>query len=90
LHTGTITFTGSVLSSTITGPLSINSVGTILSGNTAIKLTLAPATGVFSGTVLAGFTRPVPFSGILVQSLDEGIGLFQTPTLTGEVQITSP
>jgi kumamolisin len=89
-HTGAITFTGAVLSSTVTGPLSINSAGTLLSGNSAIKLTLTPATGVFSGTVKAGFAQPVPFGGVLIQSLDEGTGLFQTPTLSGEVQITSP
>ena len=89
-HTGTITFTGAVLSSTVTGPLSINYAGTLLSGNSAIKLTLTPATGVFSGTVKAGFAQPVPFGGVLIQSLDEGTGLFQTPTLSGEVQITSP
>jgi len=88
---GTITFSGSILISNVTGSLSLSpTTGALLSGNSAIKLTLIPTTGVFSGTVQAGFSAPAPFSGVLLQSLDGGSGLFQSPTLSGQVEITSP
>jgi kumamolisin len=88
---GTITFSGNILNSNVTGGLSLSpTTGTLVSGNPAIKLTLIPATGVFSGTVETGFGLPQPFSGVLLQSLDEGSGLFQSPTISGQVEITSP
>ena len=89
-HQGLITFSGAALANSISGPLSINSAGALVSGATAIKLTLTPTTGVYSGTVQAGFSQPVPFSGVLEQSLNQGLGLFQTPTQSGQVQITAP
>jgi len=90
LHQGLLTFSGTILNSNIAEQISLGPTGLLVSGSSSIKLTLTPATGVFSGTLGVGFTPPVPFSGVLIQSLDRGSGLFQTPTLSGEVEITSP
>ena len=90
-HQGTIAFTGPVLSSAITGNLSLGPTGLLaVGGNGSIKLTLVPKTGVFTGTVSAGFAKPCPFAGVLLQAQDAGAGLFQSPTVSGQVQITSP
>jgi hypothetical protein len=90
-HTGTINFTGNVINPPITGGLTLSPAGALLSSNTSIKLTLSPTTGIFSGTVSGSdLAKPATFSGAIIQSQDGGFGLFQTLTVSGEVQITSP
>jgi hypothetical protein len=90
-HQGLITFSGLILSSTISEPVSLGPTGALsVSGTSGIKLSLTPATGVFSGTVDAGFSKRLSFYGVLLQNLDEGAGLFQSPTVSGDVEITSP
>ena len=89
---GLITFSGSVLSSSTSAQLSLGPTGALLvSGTSGIVLSLTPSTGVFSGSVkVAGFSKPLPFYGVLLQSLDQGEGLFISPTISGKVEITSP
>ena len=90
---GVITFSGSVLSGgPLTGQVGLSASQALVAaagGIPPFTLSLAPATGLFSGTVEA-FNRKVPFSGALLQPLNGGSGLFQSPTVTGAVQITSP
>ncbi len=90
-HQGSITFSGSVVNNPVIGQLSLSPTGALLaSGTSDIKLSLAPKSGVFSGTLNLGYPKPVPFAGVLIQRQDGGEGLFETPTVSGEVQITSP
>jgi kumamolisin len=91
-HQGTITFSGSLLNSSTTGQLSLGPDNVLaVTGNSGIKFSLQPSTGVFSGTVNAapGLSK-LPFYGVLLQPLDGGSGLLQSPTISGQVQITSP
>jgi hypothetical protein len=75
----------------LTGNLGLDSENNLVaSGISGLALSLIPSTGVFSGSVNAGFGKPSPFYGILLQGIDGGEGLFQTPTITGDIQITSP
>jgi hypothetical protein len=73
------------------GQLSLGAANALsVAGISGIKLSLRPATGVFTGTVdAAGFTN-LPFYGVLLQTLDAGSGLLQSPTISGDVEITSP
>ena len=90
-HQGTITFSGGILSGTLQAPLSIGPTGSfVVGGSSGIKLSLQSTTGVFSGTVDIGLSKPAPYYGVLLQSLDAGFGFFQSPTLSGSVQISSP
>ena len=86
---GVITFSGSVLSSGTLGgmvDLSADKALEAAGGGASFTLKLSPATGVFTGK-LDAFNKKVPYAGVLLQPLDEGYGLFQSPTVTGEVQI---
>ncbi|MGA3171626.1 MAG: immunoglobulin domain-containing protein [Chthoniobacteraceae bacterium] len=90
-HQGTLTFSGDLLSNPAAAQLSLGSTGGLLvSGTSGIKLSLSPETGVFSGTVNLGYRKLTPFEGVLIQKLDEGSGLFQSPTVSGQAGITSP
>jgi hypothetical protein len=90
-HLGLITFSGGVLGPPIDAQVSLGPTnGLVVSGTSGVKFTLTPSTGVFTGTLNAGLAKPLPFYGVLLQSLDGGEGLFQSPTISGPVQITSP
>jgi hypothetical protein len=89
-HEGVITFSGGILNTAVTGPLSLGPTGALVSGTTSIKLALVPATGIFAGRVDVGSTGPLLFSGAVIQATDGGAGLFQSPTFSGQVEITSP
>jgi hypothetical protein len=88
---GVITFSGGPLSSPIQGQLSLGAANALtVSGTSGIKLTVTPGTGVFSGTVEAGFAKPLPFYGVLLQGMDEGSGYFQGAASSGQVEISVP
>ncbi len=91
---GSIKLSGGVLSSlneTLTDHLMLATNGSpLVSGSVALKLSVVRKSGLFLGSARIGITKPVSFSGVVLQPLDEGAGLFLTPTVTGDVEITSP
>jgi hypothetical protein len=89
---GSITFSGTVLSSAVPPQgISLGPTNSIVVDEKGLSLTVQLATGVFSGTVsvLPGLPKQ-SYYGVLLQPLDAGSGLFETPTVSGEVEITSP
>ncbi len=82
---------GGDLGGPVTNSITIGSHNrvTTSSGN-KLTLTFAPGTGLFQGRVMVpGMSKPVPFSGAVLQKQNVGLGWFQGTHQTGEV-ILSP
>jgi len=88
---GTITFSSGILINPLIEQLSLAANGSPqLSGTLSLNLAVTRASGLFSGAVDVGLTKPVPYSGVLLQPINAGAGLFESPTVTGNVGIASP
>ncbi len=80
-----------VLAPPRTGAATLSSANLFtLAGATGTKLTLAPKTGILSGSFPGGNGKPVKFSGALLQSQRIGRGVFALPDKTGPVTLDPP
>jgi hypothetical protein len=92
--TGKATLKDGPLMNTIMKNLTVAAGITSLADAEKLKISLLPATGVFTGSfVPPGATKPLPFTGVLSQLTGAngyGMGLFFDGLKTGTIQIGKP
>ncbi len=80
-----------VLNPVLTGTTTLSSANLFtLTGAPGTKLTLAPKTGLLSGSFPGTNGKPVKFNGALLQSQRIGRGVFALPDKTGPVTLDPP
>jgi len=76
---------GAGLSQSITNPFTIGANNKV-TGDSGMKLTFTPTSGIFKGSVLNPDTgKPVTISGVVLQNEDTGFGEFPGTSETGSV-----
>jgi hypothetical protein len=92
LTNGIITLSLGNLSAQIANTFTLSSNNVVTSTNSALKLTLKPKTGIFSGSLtttnLSTKKTTLKFNGILLQSEPNGYGYFLGTNQSGRVFIT--
>ncbi len=80
-----------VLTQPLTATTTLNTVNIFtLTGATGTKLTLAPKTGILTGSFPGANGKPVKFNGALLQSQRIGRGVFALPDKTDPVTLDPP
>jgi hypothetical protein len=85
-----VTFAGGNLGSrSITNLISLSSRNVAVNHSTnALSLSFTSTTGTFTGKVQDPLTRQMlPFSGVMLQNQDQGVGYFTGANQTGQVEI---
>jgi hypothetical protein len=84
ISSGLLVLSGAGLSHDLTNAISLSASGfTDVTKSNKLSITLAPASGLFSGTI----SKTLRFTGVILQQQNTGVGAFQNTNQTGVLEI---